>query len=51
MDRKAYRFDKLEFFPLVDLLQAENVLETRLAEVALLHLQDRIRLTRSDINT
>lgn len=48
---KAYRFDKLKLFAFVDFLQAEDVLETGLAKVALFHLQNRIRLRRSDINT
>jgi hypothetical protein len=48
---KAYRFDELELFSFVNFLQTEDVLEAGLAKVALFHLQNRIRLTRSDINT
>lgn len=45
----TYRFHELEFFTFVNFLQTEDVFQAGLAKVALLHLQNRIRLTRSDI--
>jgi len=48
---EVYRFDELKLFSFVNFLQTVDVLEAGLAKVALLHLQNRIRLTRSDINT
>ena len=40
----CYRFYKFKLLPFVDLLKAEYILQTGLAEVALFHLQDCIGL-------
>ena len=41
-----YRFDEFEFLAFVHFLKAEDVFETGLAEVALLHFQNGIGLKK-----